>query len=101
LAAPEKRADAGKAGARKRIVVKKTEAGTVPRENPAETGYDHRQRSGTAGRRDGPGGRDGQDGPHPGGTRAGYDHGSRDDDGTMYNPFAEAFRKMQEKKGRR
>jgi uncharacterized protein len=34
-------------------------------------------------------------------TGGGFGKGSRDDDGTMYNPFEEAFRKMQTKKGKR
>ncbi|MDR0758937.1 MAG: RNA-binding transcriptional accessory protein [Treponema sp.] len=33
--------------------------------------------------------------------RGGFGKGSRDDDGTMYNPFEEAFRKMQTKKDKR
>ncbi|MDR0378146.1 MAG: RNA-binding transcriptional accessory protein [Spirochaetaceae bacterium] len=37
----------------------------------------------------------------PGGAARGFGKGSRDDDGTMYNPFADAFRKSQEKKSRR
>jgi uncharacterized protein len=40
-------------------------------------------------------------GKAPLGPRPSFDRGKgRDDDGTMYNAFAEAFRKMQEKKGK-
>ncbi|MDR2071663.1 MAG: RNA-binding transcriptional accessory protein [Treponema sp.] len=74
VSAPE-----GKEGGRRRLItVKKAgaEAGSRP----------DREGGGAAGRRDGHGG---------------FGRGSRDDDGIMYNPFEEAFRKMQEKKGKR
>jgi uncharacterized protein len=78
----------GPGGERRRAFVKKSgaEAGSGP--GAERAGADRGERSGADGR----GGRDGQ---------GGFGRGSRDNDGTMYNPFAEAFRKMREKKDKR
>jgi uncharacterized protein len=123
----EKRGDSGKAGDRKRpVLVKKVAVEGASREGsagPAASG----QRDNAAGRGDGGrrgGGyrddharRDGHDrGQRDSGRGDGHGRGQRetaagfrdepsgtraDDDGLMYNPFAEAFRKMQEKKDKR
>jgi uncharacterized protein len=93
----EKRGGQGKDGERKRVVVKTSEKGNSPHEKAVPAGTSRGRQDGSPDRRDRPDGRSGQGGPGSG--RA--DHGGRDDDGTMYNPFAEAFKNMREKKGRR
>jgi uncharacterized protein len=90
---PEKRGGADKdkhGGERRRVLAKKVSAETGS--GPERAGADRGERSGAAGRGDGHGGREGQ---------GGFSRNGRDNDGTMYNPFAEAFKKMQEKKGKR
>ncbi|MDR2741938.1 MAG: RNA-binding transcriptional accessory protein [Treponema sp.] len=73
-------------GEHQRALVKK--AGAAPGSGPGaeRAGVGRGERSGSAGRGDGQGG---------------FGRESRDDDGTMYNPFAEAFKKIQDKKNRR
>jgi uncharacterized protein len=123
-AAVDKRGGKGKQV--KRVLVKKAEAGTGPgggarADNATRTGgatqtHGAEQAQGAtqtqgvaqkathgAGQRDGGGPRRGAppDGAGNRGGPGGFDRSNRDDDGTMYNPFAEAFKKIREKKGKR
>jgi uncharacterized protein len=105
--AADKHGEKGKQA--KRVLVKKAEAGAGPgggvrTDRATRTGgatQTHDTAHG-AGQRDGAGPRRGApDGAGNRGGQGSFDRNNRDDDGTMYNPFAEAFKKMQEKKGKR
>jgi uncharacterized protein len=105
---PETKAT-GEHGEKKKVVaVKKTEkAGAgAPAENARSTSReaphgDNRQRGFRPGSNPRPAPGQPRGGDHNRGA-GGFSGGSggKDDDGTMYNPFAEALRKMQEKQGK-
>ena len=98
---PRHESDTG-AGPKRVVLVKKEGSATAVAERPAGSGASSTGHEGRpqGGRPDGHRGQAGRNDPRRPAQEP-YGRPAADDDGTMYNPFADALKKMQEKKGKK